>query len=278
MTEADAQKITSCLSTPRMTTYHQVVAHKPQHEQTLAALALYRWNVEVSAAFMAPIHLCEVVIRNAASDALTAVYGPRWVWDPSFTGALPDPPRPVYSPKRDLIQVRQHHATVGKVIPELKFVFWENLFTRRHDGRLWNRHLLTVLPNLDASQPTNVLRNTVRAEIETVRHIRNRVAQRTSACSWRWPIHSGRAKIFSSPCLNHRRGKKQCSNWCTQLRMLNTRRTHQHWSRPAVSPDDLAASRSPPACTTDNASRAMTAPPKSSLPNPGDSFWHPSEP
>ncbi|WP_246183114.1 hypothetical protein [Mycolicibacterium grossiae] len=43
---------------------------------------------------------------------------------------------------------------MGKVIPELKFVFWENLFTRRHDGRLWNRHLRTVLPNLDASQPT----------------------------------------------------------------------------------------------------------------------------
>lgn len=176
MTEADANKIIACLSTPRMTTYQQVVTHKPQNEQTLAALALYRWNVEVSAAFMAPIHLCEVVVRNAAAEALTAVYGPRWVWDASFTGALPDPPRPTYSPKRDLIQVRQHHATVGKVIPELKFVFWENLFTRRHDGRLWSRHLLSVLPHLDASQPPNVLRNTVRSEIESVRHIRNRVA------------------------------------------------------------------------------------------------------
>lgn len=79
MTEADANRIIACLSAPRMTTYQQVVTHKPQNQQTLAALALYRWNVEVSAAFMAPIHLCEVVVRNAASEALTAVYGPQWV-------------------------------------------------------------------------------------------------------------------------------------------------------------------------------------------------------
>lgn len=42
------------------------------------ALALYAWNAQVSAALMAPLHLCEVVVRNAAADAIAAVYGVNW--------------------------------------------------------------------------------------------------------------------------------------------------------------------------------------------------------
>jgi len=33
------------------------------------ALALYAWNAEVSAALLAPLHICEVVMRNAAAEA-----------------------------------------------------------------------------------------------------------------------------------------------------------------------------------------------------------------
>jgi len=42
-----------------------------------AALALYEWNAQISGAFMAPLHICEVVIRNAVSDALTDVRNTR---------------------------------------------------------------------------------------------------------------------------------------------------------------------------------------------------------
>lgn len=176
MTAGEAAVIAACLSPQRAGTYLAAVAHHDESERTVAALALYRWNVEVSAAFMVPIHLCEVVIRNAAAEALVMLYGAHWVWDSGFTQTLPDPAAPSYSPRRDLIKVRQRHHTVGKVIPELKLVFWENLFTKRHDNRLWKPYLRKVLPNLDPNQPVKVLRNMVRSEIETVRHLRNRVA------------------------------------------------------------------------------------------------------
>ncbi len=39
------------------------------------ALELYIWNAEISAAFMVPLHICEVSIRNSISDALASVYG-----------------------------------------------------------------------------------------------------------------------------------------------------------------------------------------------------------
>lgn len=52
------------------------------------AIELYDWNAQVSAAFLAPLHLCEVVIRNAVSDAIAAVYRPLRPWHAGFTAWL----------------------------------------------------------------------------------------------------------------------------------------------------------------------------------------------
>ncbi len=140
-----------------------------------AALALYDWNAQVSGAFMAPLHICEIVIRNAVSDALTAVYGDRWPWSPVFEVSLPDP-RVGYSPRRDLREARRRQSTTGKVIPELKFVFWQKMFTGRHDVRVWDPHFRRVLPNVNASKTVAALRVEVYAELERVRLLRNRIA------------------------------------------------------------------------------------------------------
>jgi hypothetical protein len=42
------------------------------------ALALCAWKGRISAALIAPLHVCEIVMRNAVSDAIEQVYGPRW--------------------------------------------------------------------------------------------------------------------------------------------------------------------------------------------------------
>jgi hypothetical protein len=39
---------------------------------------------------------------------------------------------------------RRREPTTGKVIPELKFVFWQKMFTGRHDVRVWDPHLRRV--------------------------------------------------------------------------------------------------------------------------------------
>jgi len=46
--------------------------------------------------------------------------------------SLPNPTRS-FSPKKDLINACLNQRTTGKVIPELKFAFWQNIFTNRHD-------------------------------------------------------------------------------------------------------------------------------------------------
>ena len=143
------QAVKNALSLPRIGTYECAVV--ATGDLASAAVALYDWNAQVSGAFMAPLHICEVVIRNAVSDALTAVYGPRWPWSPVFETSLPSSGR--YNPRIDLQSARfdpltrQDRLTTGKVIPELRFVFWQKMFTARYDLRIWDVHLRRVMPS-----------------------------------------------------------------------------------------------------------------------------------
>lgn len=160
------------LSAPRVGTFEGASSTTPALP---GALALYAWNAQVSAALMAPMHMCEVVIRNAVADAIEAVYGPQWPWAHGFEQSLPSPIQG-YSPRRDLFSARQGAQTVGKVIPELKFAFWQRLFTSRFDQRLWIPHLRLVLPHLDANKSVAQLRALVYGELEQLRKLRNRIA------------------------------------------------------------------------------------------------------
>lgn len=178
VTRSNHQKTTvdavrAALSQARMATYE--VAAGVQAADDPAALMLYAWNAEVSGALLPPLHVCEVVIRNAVADALEALYGPRWPWSLTFELSLPDP-KQGYSPRRDLQTARHAVHTTGKVIPELKFVFWQKMFTGRYDNRIWDHHLLRVMPNLDPSQRVATLRMAIYEDLERVRRLRNRIA------------------------------------------------------------------------------------------------------
>ena len=166
------QAIKVALSAARVGTYEAATTAVPVLP---GALALYAWNAQVSAAMLAPLHLCEVVMRNAVSDALMAIYGADWPWSVTFLTSLPNPPMG-FNPTRDLINARHNKATTGRVIPELKFVFWQTMFTSRFDVRIWNPHLRSVLPHLNPDKTTQQLRGLIYSELEQLRKLRNRIA------------------------------------------------------------------------------------------------------
>jgi len=171
-TRETVRAVRMSLSVPRMATYESATGATADDA---SALDLYAWNAQVSGAFLAPLHICEVVIRNAVSDALEKTYGTMWPWSVSFERSLPTP-MGGYNPRKDLQSARRTHITTGKVIPELKFVFWQKMFTGRHDLRLWNTQLLSVLPNLDPARPVAILRQGIYEELEHLRRLRNRIA------------------------------------------------------------------------------------------------------
>lgn len=167
-----AQAIKATLSTPRIETYKAATAGDP----TLSsALVLYAWNAQVSAALLAPLHICEVSIRNAISDAIAAAHGPQWPWSAGFVRSLPNPVVG-YNARSDLLSSRINITTTGQVIADLKFVFWQTMFTSRFDARLWTHHLRKVLPYADDTKTTAQIRALVYSELEQIRKLRNRIA------------------------------------------------------------------------------------------------------
>ena len=171
-TPQEITNLPDVISAPRFATYLQ--AKKGHIDQ---ALELYAWNMEVSSAFMVPLHLCEVAIRNAAADGIESVHGANWPWVNGFIRSLPVPRRQFdYDPQRNLQQVAARQPTVGKVVSELNFAFWEKVFTRGQDSRIWDQHLQAVLPGLPAGLTVAQARAKIFSDLERIRKFRNRIA------------------------------------------------------------------------------------------------------
>ena len=173
--QAQIAEIHRALSPARISTYAAAThCHGPDDP---AALNLYLWNAQVSAAFLTPLHLCEVVLRNAVDDALAAKYGAAWPWASAFEQSLPASSI-AYGARHDLAKARAGLpiGQTGKVIAELKFVFWQRMFAARHDGRLWNPHLRRVFPYLDPRRSVAQHRKAIHDALETLRLLRCRIA------------------------------------------------------------------------------------------------------
>ncbi len=64
---------------------------------------------------------------------------------------------------------------MGRVVAELKFVFWEKMFTARHDNRIWGPHIQDVFPQA-AELTIAELRGKIFSDISEIRKLRNRIA------------------------------------------------------------------------------------------------------
>lgn len=171
----ELQTIKKALSSARMSTYEAVIDRAGNKLNDEQALGLYAWNAQVSAAFLAPLHICEIVVRNAVAEVLESQYGSKWPWSAGFEQSLPDP-KIGYSPRADLRSARRAAPTTGKVIPELAFVFWQKMFTGRYDVRLWNAYLVKTFPNLPHGQSVSKSRQAIYDDLEHIRKLRNRIA------------------------------------------------------------------------------------------------------
>src|SRR6056297_3297342 len=69
-TADEEHHLPNVLSAPRFATY----LRETGNDRT-RALHLYHWNLQVSAAFMVPLHVLEVALRNAIVEAIEAVHG-----------------------------------------------------------------------------------------------------------------------------------------------------------------------------------------------------------
>lgn len=169
-TPQEITDLPNVFSPPRFATYLQAKNNIPA-----GALALYQWNLELSAAFIVPLQICEVAVRNSIADAIEMVHGPNWPRSNGFIRRLPNPRRH-FNPTTELLNVIRVQPTTGKVVAELKFVFWESMLTATHDNDLWNPHFRTVFPHTDAGKSVQQLRHEAHDQVFKIRKFRNRIA------------------------------------------------------------------------------------------------------
>lgn len=174
MSTAQVRQVRATFTQQRMSTYDRATSAALGSERTRTALKLYLWNAEIASAFMVPLHLCEVAIRNAAADAIASNYGSRWPWSAGFRRALPTGRG--YDARADLIGRSTQYSSTSKVIPELKFVFWQKMFTSRYDAAIWNHQLTAVLPSAPAGDSVDTIRTRVYEDLDRIRLLRNRIA------------------------------------------------------------------------------------------------------
>lgn len=168
----ELHELPTVISAPRFATYLQAMGNDREK-----ALALYEWNLDLSSALIVPLQVCEVAVRNGIAEAIEHVHGANWPWNNGFIRSLPRPKSKFrYNPANDLQSCAASLPTTGKIIAELKFAFWENIFTVGQDSRIWNAHFRTCFPGAPQGQPIPQCRATAYADLQIIRRLRNRIA------------------------------------------------------------------------------------------------------
>ena len=160
------------LSPPRFGTYLRATGGD-RHR----AMALYCWNTDLAAAFHVLLQFCEIGTRNGAVEAIEAEFGPNWHLNRGFYRTLPSlRSGRGYQPADDIAGRAQRQPTSGKVVAELKFSFWQYVFVKGQDRRLWDKHLRVAFPGISANLTVAQARAQIHGDIQEIRWFRNRIA------------------------------------------------------------------------------------------------------
>jgi hypothetical protein len=157
------------LSAERLSTY--LAAAGGDHA---AALRLYVWNTEISAALYGPLQALEIIVRNAFHRELAAVYGPAWYDNPRVP--LTPPARARVDDAKDVLRRANRPLDPGRIVAELSFGFWERLLTHGPPGKL-NYEMALWRPALHRAFPNaRRRRSDVHKPFPGLRDLRNRIA------------------------------------------------------------------------------------------------------
>lgn len=78
-----------------------------------------------------PLHIYEITLRNAVSEAISLRYGKDWPINAPFKSSLPTKQR------ADLTSLLSHYQSSDKTVPELILFGFENMLKSSQNGRLW---------------------------------------------------------------------------------------------------------------------------------------------
>ncbi|GGC92377.1 hypothetical protein GCM10011512_19300 [Tersicoccus solisilvae] len=151
------------LSVSRLEPYRQACSGDVK-----AALALYRWNLELSSALFGSIHYFEVALRNTIDAQLTKDYGQATAWFDRTPALLNSGGQKKVREAKNRISRAGHLVTAGRVVAELELGFWWTVLSSDYNRSLWAPSLKFAF--------VNARRERLHSEIDEIRKVRNRIA------------------------------------------------------------------------------------------------------
>lgn len=156
------------LSAARLSTYADAASGGDPIE-------LYAYNMAVAGALLGPLHVLEVVLRNAMSDRLTARAGRRDWWEASgVRGAMkPQALAQIAQAQQKVHRARRDPArpTVpDDVVAATDFGFWTDLTSNAYESTLWQDPLRHAFPHTRRS------RRQIFQALQSRRRLRNRIS------------------------------------------------------------------------------------------------------
>ncbi|MFD8590989.1 hypothetical protein ACFV1B_15810 [Streptomyces sp. NPDC059637] len=183
-------------SSPRMAPYLRATGG-----DAAAAVRLYWWNTEVSAAFYGPLHCLEVTLRNSLHDRLREAYGRHDWW--TDAPLSPNGLRLVEEARRKQARRGTGSCTADDLVAGLSFGFWVSLVSGApsYDRRLWVPVLHKAFPHYSGR------RRSLHDNLLSLVLLRNRIMHHE-------PVHhrdltADHAKIYRMlDCIDPRVGKE----------------------------------------------------------------------
>ena len=167
-------KIEQTLSIPRLSKYENFYKDKGEPYEKSDVLMLYERNLIISNKFFYLLNYFEVVLRNAVVQAIEISFRCNetnsWHENEPFIRSLCRRGR--YSPKSMFDSAKEKFPdSPSKMIPELKFVFWQKMLMANYEERIWQGCFNSIFPNATVEN-----RQIFYDWTDQLRELRNRIA------------------------------------------------------------------------------------------------------
>jgi len=143
-----------------------------QRLSTYADLNEYEENLLLSKKSYIPLSILEVALRNSIDRLLVQKVGEKWHEDFDF---LTKDSKYKVQQAKELLQRRREPINREKIIAELSFGFWVNLFKKPYNKKLRINDLKKIFPNLPLRQKKMINREIIYRELNHIRNFRNRI-------------------------------------------------------------------------------------------------------
>ncbi|WP_418186026.1 hypothetical protein ACNSOS_04000 [Aliarcobacter vitoriensis] len=131
----------------------------------------YSQNLIFSQNSYIPLSILEIALRNALNNHLSKIVSENWYEDDFLTNDSKEK----VSQAKGLLLKRKEKTTKEKIIAELSFGFWVNLFKKPYEKKLRIKDIKLIFPNLPTKEEKLINRDFLFKKLNHIRNFRNRV-------------------------------------------------------------------------------------------------------